>query len=186
MSEENGVRSEIKPLSDRASRRRTLDERLRVRFPGIFHLLGRLLFRIPPRSRLRQRVVVLSIARTYAAANRRDFDLIRTFNDLSVYEYRASADVLPPDLDAVSSGHEGYLGMWQLWLEAFEDIRFEPEELLDMGDKVLVTAQQKGHGSGSGVAVSQTLFQLYTMRRGLVIRQEDFLDRAEALEAAGS
>jgi hypothetical protein len=34
------------------------------------------------------------------------------------------------------------------------------------------------------VGVSEPVFQLFTLRRGLVIRQEDFLNRAEALEAA--
>jgi ketosteroid isomerase-like protein len=179
------VRSLVTPLRERASRRRTLDERLRVRFPGPFQLIGRALFRIPPRSRLRRRTAPYVMARAYAAGNRRDFDLIRTFNDLSVYEYRASADLLPPDLEQVSSRHKGYLQMWQRWMEAFEDIRFEPEEMLDLGDKILVTVEQKGHGSGSGVAVSQTVFQLFTFRRGLVIRQEDFLDRSQALAAAG-
>ena len=52
-------------------------------------------------------------------------------------------------------------------------------------DKLLVTAEQRGHGSGSGVAVSQPVFQLFMFRRGLVVRQEDFLDAEEALEAAG-
>jgi hypothetical protein len=33
------------------------------------------------------------------------------------------------------------------------------------------------------VAVSEPVFQLFTFSRGLVIRQEDFLDRDEALEA---
>ena len=44
--------------------------------------------------------------------------------------------------------------------------------------------QQRGRGSGSGVVVSEPVFQLFTLRRGLVVRQEDFLDRSEALEAA--
>jgi hypothetical protein len=33
------------------------------------------------------------------------------------------------------------------------------------------------------VGVSERVFQLFTLRRGSVIRQEDFLDQAEALEA---
>ena len=61
----------------------------------------------------------------------------------------------------------------------------DPEEVLDLGDHVLVTTQQCGHGSGSGVAVSERVFQLFTFRRGLVIRQEDFLDYSQALEAVG-
>jgi hypothetical protein len=57
--------------------------------------------------------------------------------------------------------------------------------LLDFGEKLLVTTEQRGHGSGSGVGVSEPVFQLFTLRRGLVIRQEDFLDQAEALENVG-
>jgi hypothetical protein len=33
--------------------------------------------------------------------------------------------------------------------------------------------------------VSEPVFQLFKLRRGLVVRQEDFLDRSKALEAAG-
>jgi hypothetical protein len=54
-----------------------------------------------------------------------------------------------------------------------------------LGDKFLVTTQQRGRGSGSGVAVSEPVFQLFTLRGGLVVGQEDFLDRSKALEAAG-
>jgi hypothetical protein len=34
------------------------------------------------------------------------------------------------------------------------------------------------------VAVSEWVFQVFTLRGGLVIRQEDFLDRSKGLEAA--
>jgi hypothetical protein len=75
--------------------------------------------------------------------------------------------------------------MWRTWLEALKDLRFEPEELFDLGNELfLVTTEVSGHGSGSGVAVSERVFQLFKFRRGLVVRQEDFLDRSEALEAA--
>jgi ketosteroid isomerase-like protein len=92
---------------------------------------------------------------------------------------------MPPDFEAVFYGHDGYLQLWRYWLDAIEDLRFDPEEILDFGDRLLVTAQQRGHGSGSGVAVSEPVFQLFKFRRGSVVRQEDFRDRAEALEAAG-
>jgi ketosteroid isomerase-like protein len=55
-----------------------------------------------------------------------------------------------------------------------------------LGDNfLLVTVQYTGHGSGSGVPVSQQVFQVLETRRGLVIKIEDFTDRSEALEAAG-
>ena len=91
---------------------------------------------------------------------------------------------MPPDLPEVFHGHDGYRRLWAYWLDAFDDIGWEPEEILDFGDRVVVTTRQRGHGSGSGVGVSVPVFQLFRMRRGLAISQEDFLDRAEALEAA--
>ena len=130
-------------------------------------------------------MVARAISRAYAAANRRDFDLVLTLNDPEIYEYRPSRDLLPPDLESVFYGHDGYLQLWRYWLDAFGDIRWDPEEILDMGGKVLVTTQQRGHGLGSGVEVSESVFQLFTFRKGLVIRQEDFLDRSDALIAAG-
>ena len=99
-------------------------------------------------------------------------------------EYHARGDSWAPDLDAVLHGHEGYLQVWRYWLDAFEDIRFEPEELLDLGDRLLVTAQLRGRGSGSGVAMSQPVFQLLEFRGGLMVWQADFSDRSKALEAA--
>jgi hypothetical protein len=125
------------------------------------------------------------MVRAYAAANRRDFELILLAYDPTSYEYRPSVDLLPPDFDSVYHGHQGYLDFWRRWLDAFEDIRWDPEEMLDFGERVLVTTRQSGHGSGSGVAVSLPVYQLFTLRGGMVESQEDFLDRAKALEAAG-
>jgi SnoaL-like domain len=190
MSHENaqivgGARRVLRPLSERASHRRSLDERLFLRFPSLFRRLSSASTRLPPGSRLRWSSVDRRIARAYAAGNRRDFDVILLGLDLGVYEYRPSRDLLPPDLEEVFHGRDGYLQLWRYWLDAFEDIRWDPEEVLDFGDRLLVTTQQRGHGSGSGVGVSEPVFQLFTLRRGLVIRQEDFLNKAEALETLG-
>jgi hypothetical protein len=70
-------------------------------------------------------------------------------------------------------------------LESFEDVRLDPEEVLDFGGRFLVTIKVTGHGAGSGLPVSQAQFQVFTMRRGLIVRQDDFQDRAEALAAMG-
>jgi hypothetical protein len=129
-------------------------------------------------------MIARAIALSYAAANRRDFDSVLVGWDPGS-EYRPSSDLMPPDLEKVFYGHDGYRRLWRYWLDAFHDIRWDPEELLDYGDRILVTAQQSGHGSGSGVGVSEPVFQLFKLRRGLVVRQEAFLDRSKALEAAG-
>jgi hypothetical protein len=189
MSQENveivrGARIALPPLSERASQHRTLDERLFVRFRALYRLLADALMRLPPRSRLRRLMLARLVGRAYAAANRQDFELVLTGLDPE-FEYRPRAGLIAPDQDAVFYGHDGYRRLWRTWLDAFEDLRYEPEEVLDLGDMYLVTAQMRGHGSGSGVPVGLQLFQLFNLRRGLVAWQQDFGNRSEALEAAG-
>ena len=91
---------------------------------------------------------------------------------------------MPPDLEPVVPRQGRVPAARRYWQDAFEDIRWDPEEILDFGQRILVGTHQAGHGSGSGLAVSEPVFQLFSLRRGLVFRQEDFLDRTEALEAA--
>lgn len=188
MAEDNGeivrgARITLAPLGEAASRRRTLDERLLVRVPALFRVVSAALMRLPPRSGIRRSLVARRIGRAYAAANRRDFELILAGLDPDT-EYRPAVDLIAPDQDAVFCGHDGYLQMWRNWLDAFDDLRFDPEEVLDLGETFLVTAQQRGHGSGSGIAVSQPVFQLFKVRNGLVVWQHDFRDRADAVAAA--
>ena len=140
--------------------------------------------RLPPHSRLRRLIVTRRIQQVYAAANRGDYESVLLGWD-AAGEYRPSRDLMPPDQEAAFHGHAGMHQLWRYWRDAFEDIRWEPQEILDFGEKLLVTAQQKGHGTGSGVAVSKPVFQLYTLRKGLVLRQEDFAERSAAFEAAG-
>jgi ketosteroid isomerase-like protein len=179
-----GFRIALPPISERASQHRELDERLFVLLPALYAVLAALFLRLPRKSRLRRWMLARRMARTYAAANRRDFDVILTGLDPET-EYRPGPDLIAPDQAAVFRGHAGYLEMWRNWLDAFEDLRFDPEEILDFGDTFLVTAQQRAHGVGSGIAVHKPVFQLFKVRRGLVIWQHDYSDRARALEAAG-
>jgi ketosteroid isomerase-like protein len=140
--------------------------------------------RLSPRTRLRRLIIARRVWQAYAVVNRRDFDLVLLGWDPES-EYRPSADLMPPDVEPIFHGRDGMRQLWRYWLDSFKDIGWDPEEVLDFGDRLLVTARQRGEGSGSGVAVSERVFQLFTLRRGLVVRQEDFLDRVKALEAAG-
>src|SRR5688500_7840328 len=139
-----GVRTTLPSPGDSARQHRTLDERLAVRFPTIAGLLTRGLMRLSPRSRFRRLMLARRIEQIYAAANRRDYESVLA-GWASESEYRPSADLRPPDLDAAFHGHDGMHELWGYWRDAFEDIRWDPEEILDLGDKVLVTAKQTGH-----------------------------------------
>jgi SnoaL-like domain len=186
MSQENvvrGVRYPISLPSERAGQRRSLDERLYVRFPALYRLLAERWTRLPPRSRLRRLVLRRLTARGAAAVNRRDFEVLFVGFDPGI-EYHPAGDQLPPGMDPVSHGHEGYEKVWRQMIDSFEDFHAEPVEYLDFGDQLLATTEYKGHGSGSGVPVTIPLFQLLRLRGGLVVWQRDFNDRSEALEAA--
>jgi hypothetical protein len=186
MSEEHvlhGVRHRISVPSERAGRRRTLDERLFVRFPFLYRLIADRVMRLPLGSRLRRLVLVRVSTRATAAVNRRDFDVLFLALDPGV-EYHPGGDQVAPDLDAVAHGYGGYEEVWRRLIDSFEDFHVEPEEVLDLGDQLLATTHYRGHGSGSGVPVELPLFQLFRLRRGLVVWQTDFSDRSEALEAA--
>jgi GNAT superfamily N-acetyltransferase len=189
MSQQNvelvrGVQIDLSRRHKRAGNRRSLDEHLFVRFPAAFRLLARAFARLPPRSRLRRLMLARTFRRTYAAGNRRDFAVLRVGLDRD-FEFRPARRLLGLDQDPVFYGYEGYLRVWRHWLDAFEDLKLEPEECLDFGEKLLVTAHARGHGVGSRVAMDQPVLQLYHLRRGLAVKQEDFTDRSRALEAAG-
>jgi ketosteroid isomerase-like protein len=179
----HGTRRRLPPLRGRAAVRRAPEQHLFVRFPALYRLVSRSTTRLPQRSRLRGALIDRTFRLAYAATSRGDFDAVM-FGLAADFEYRPSRGLMPPDLEPVYRGHEGYLKLWSYWRDAFGDIHWDPEEVLDMGDVFLITARQSGSGSGSGVAVSHKVFQLFTLRDGLVLRQEDFTEQDEALRAA--
>jgi ketosteroid isomerase-like protein len=191
MSQENveivgGVRTPVTVSTE--NRRRTLDERIFVLFPALARVLLSAWARLPPRSRLRRAWLSRIMRQGCEAANRRDFDLLFLGLDPEIEFHineSPTGGFLPPDLLGVHHGHEGYLHVWEALIEAMEDLKLEPEEVIDFGDRLLVAGRSSGHGSSSGVPVDRPYFQIFTLRRGLVIRQEDFTDRDKALEAAG-
>jgi len=82
-------------------------------------------------------------------------------------------------------GPDGIQAAWRRWYEAFEDVRFEWDEVTDAGDDVVVTYRAHARGRGSGAVVDQAFTLLWTLRAGKVVRIRAYADRAEALGAAG-
>jgi ketosteroid isomerase-like protein len=73
------------------------------------------------------------------------------------------------------------------WFQTFpfEEWEIEVEELIDLGDKVLVISRQRGRGVTSGVGAELEQAHIVTLRDGQVVRAESYLDRAKARKAAG-
>jgi ketosteroid isomerase-like protein len=70
-------------------------------------------------------------------------------------------------------------------LGTVRDLTMEAEELVPAGDSVLAKVHQGGVGSKSGLPIDVRYFTLWSFRGDKVIRIESFVERAEALEAAG-
>jgi ketosteroid isomerase-like protein len=70
-------------------------------------------------------------------------------------------------------------------LDAFEDVRYELEELRELGDRVLARVRASGRGKGSGMRIDGTLGHIWTMRDGQAVRLEIYGSWDEALQAAG-
>ncbi|MGH2975128.1 MAG: nuclear transport factor 2 family protein [Solirubrobacterales bacterium] len=81
-------------------------------------------------------------------------------------------------------GPDGIQAAWRRWHEAFEEVQFEWDEVVDGGDDVVVTYRTHGRGRGSGVVVDQAITLLWTLRAGKVVHVRAYPDRADALEAA--
>jgi ketosteroid isomerase-like protein len=71
-------------------------------------------------------------------------------------------------------------------LEAAQDYRIKTQEVTDLGgNQVLAMLDLAMTGKDSGISVSQQIFNVVTVRDGQITRMDEYLERAEALEAAG-
>ena len=60
-----------------------------------------------------------------------------------------------------------------------------PVELIDAGDKVITVVQVGGAGTASQIALDDQIAFIQTFKNGLVVREQTFRNREEALQAAG-
>ncbi len=71
------------------------------------------------------------------------------------------------------------------WLESWQDLRFELEELIPAGGAVVATYHMTGHGLASGAGVDLHGGHIWQLRDGRAVRLEVHVSRAEAMKAAG-
>ena len=175
-----------KPLTVRPSSQRTLDERIAIRFPQLGAANARLLARLPPRSRIRQALLWRAVRLAIEAYNRRDLlAASASFHpDLEYYPYRefVEAGLAEPCYHG-PAGYRAYIeATYEVW---GTDVRLEPTELVDLGDRIVIIADMPMRAQASGIALDQTYAGVSTIRDGKVVRQDDFLTRAEAFESVG-
>jgi ketosteroid isomerase-like protein len=117
----------------------------------------------------------------YAAIGRQDWDEVQALYHPEI-EWADPPEV--PD-GGVHAGVDAVRESWQNYLEALEDWKLEPVEFLSGEDEILVRSRVTGSARHTGIPIDLDLFQVWTARDGLLVRQRAFFDREQALAAAG-
>jgi ketosteroid isomerase-like protein len=120
------------------------------------------------------------VRRGYAALERGD---IETFKALV-------RERLDPEFEfhlvwdgRVLRGYEGTLEWLSDTQDTWRDYKQEVDEIVDLGDDVLVVLSISGRGGASGVPVTQELAVVWTFDGERAVRARSFRSAAEALDA---
>jgi ketosteroid isomerase-like protein len=125
-----------------------------------------------------------NVEKTHAfidAYNRRDFDA-------AIADFHPEVDWILPEhqrSDSCKGPHE-IIRFWDGIDETMEELRLEPQETVDAGDRVAVRLRHHGRGRGSGVEIDTELYhQVTTFRDGKIVRFDYVTTWDEALTLAG-
>jgi ketosteroid isomerase-like protein len=122
--------------------------------------------------------------RAIEAYNRRDIDAFLEPIDPEV-ELPGALQAL---LESEAKVYRGYEGVRQ-WVrdidEALANIRLELPEIHDLGDRLVAIGRLSARGQASGAETESPFGCVVEWKNGKATRVVSFLDRKEALEAAG-
>jgi ketosteroid isomerase-like protein len=119
---------------------------------------------------------------------RREHEAVFAFYDPEIeWDATETRAIGIDDLAGVYHGHEGVRTYWRRWLQAWSDLEFEVEDVVDAGDEVVALIRnQRQWGRQSGIPVDMPAYALvFTIRDDKVVRWRNFSDQQSALAAAG-
>jgi ketosteroid isomerase-like protein len=133
------------------------------------------------------------VRRAFEIFNRyRETDLSRAERDeaFEAFADLATTDfvyVEPPEWPGagVYQGLDEYREVLEGFFEALSEMTAEIEETFDAGAQVVVFVRWRARGTASGAELEMKPGQVFTLRNGKIAKQEVYLDRDQALEAAG-
>jgi ketosteroid isomerase-like protein len=175
-----------RPLRARQRSRRTLDQRLSLRFPGLAAATFRRMSKLPPNSRLRQAALCRAAQLSVDAFNRRDLEAV-LIGAHPGFEYHPERKWVEAGLvEPFYRGLEGYRRFIATVDEVWGGENYlTPLELIDLGDRFVIFANGRMRAQASGVWLSEEYAGVTTLRDGQPIRVQEYYDHDEALEAVG-
>jgi|SRR5215213_4924784 len=99
--------------------------------------------------------------------------------------YEADAVYEPVEEAGAIRGHAALVGWHERWFDAWETFHAAPDEVIAVDDVVFATVSVRGRGDESGTEVDQRFFHVTEVRNGRIGRIREYLERGEALAAAG-
>jgi ketosteroid isomerase-like protein len=90
-----------------------------------------------------------------------------------------------PGGEKTYAGLDGLRALLLDWYAPWATYRVEIEEAVDLGDRVLLLTKSFGRLEGSTAEVKASIGNIWSIRDARIVRFDAYLDRAEALKAAG-
>ncbi len=94
-------------------------------------------------------------------------------------------EILPDHAGETYRGYEGVVRSVRTWVEAYEELTIELEQIVGSGDRLISIHRFRGKGRHTGIEDGGRYAYLWTFRDGKVIHFRTFRDPAEALAALG-
>ncbi len=113
----------------------------------------------------------------FAAHNRGDIDAL-----VEIYDEDAVFETL---LLGTHHGKEAIRRLYEENQANQTDYRIEPVEMIDAGDRVITVVEFGGAGPVSEIALADRMAFLHTLKSGLVVREQAFRNKQDAVRAAG-
>ncbi len=109
--------------------------------------------------------------------------------DVTAYESDFEVEFIASEAGAsirpVSRGPQGFAEGWRDWLEPWESYSIEIEEVIDAGDDVVSLVRVQARTARDAVPVEHRPAAVWSVRDSKIVRVRFYLERDEALEAAG-
>jgi ketosteroid isomerase-like protein len=84
---------------------------------------------------------------------------------------------------AETRGREGMMRLLTAQAEAFERLRIEPQEVIEAGDRIVVSVSFGGRARHTGLEVDVSVAHVWTLHNHKALRLDMYSSKAEALEA---
>ena len=112
------------------------------------------------------------------------------FAALEAEDYPRALSLVDPELqwnpmEGSFTGLDGLATALSEWFEPWDEHHFQADSIEAHGDVTIAEVHITARGGRSRMQVDQRFFQVYRVAGGRITRMDEFVDRADALRAAG-